>query len=227
MLAAKPAGDFLPAPDPDATVATGNEATRAVSGAPAAVAPLPAVTPGTARVVANGRLIVTEASPSCAQVIGDVDRQVANSNHALAAMVTSMAAIESSLMRAFAGMPTLELPFGGGEAGRRARIFELRTYESHSEAAGRKKIEMFETGGELSLFRKAGLMPGAQDGAATGAPYTVFGYKGKQVRDNIHSSDLIAAFHAFLRSPRSGAHSTSRCRAVRTPTPMRGPRGYA
>ena len=33
--------------------------------------------------------------------------------------------------------------------------------------------------------------------AVTGAPYTVFGYKGKQVRDNIHSRDLIRAFDAF------------------------------
>jgi CDP-paratose 2-epimerase len=39
---------------------------------------------------------------------------------------------------------------------------------------------------------------------ATGKPYTVFGYKGKQVRDNIHSADLVAAFEHFIRSPRSG-----------------------
>jgi CDP-paratose 2-epimerase len=38
----------------------------------------------------------------------------------------------------------------------------------------------------------------------TGTPYTVFGYKGKQVRDNIHSADLIAAFNQFFRAPRSG-----------------------
>jgi len=38
----------------------------------------------------------------------------------------------------------------------------------------------------------------------TGTPYTVFGYKGKQVRDNIHSYDLIQAFDHFYRSPRSG-----------------------
>ncbi|MGB9588042.1 MAG: NAD-dependent epimerase/dehydratase family protein [Armatimonadota bacterium] len=36
----------------------------------------------------------------------------------------------------------------------------------------------------------------------TGKPYTVFGYKGKQVRDNIHSADLIRAFDAFFRKPR-------------------------
>ena len=39
---------------------------------------------------------------------------------------------------------------------------------------------------------------------ATGNPYTVFGYKGKQVRDNIHSADLISAFDQFYRNPRSG-----------------------
>ena len=46
----------------------------------------------------------------------------------------------------------------GGEAGRRSRLFELRTYESHSEKAALKKIEMFNTG-EIAIFRKAGLMP--------------------------------------------------------------------
>jgi CDP-paratose 2-epimerase len=39
---------------------------------------------------------------------------------------------------------------------------------------------------------------------ATGAPYTVFGYKGKQVRDNIHSADLVRAFHEFYKAPRVG-----------------------
>ena len=37
----------------------------------------------------------------------------------------------------------------------------------------------------------------------TGTPYTVFGYAGKQVRDNIHSADLISAFDAFAKAPRS------------------------
>ncbi len=36
---------------------------------------------------------------------------------------------------------------------------------------------------------------------ATGKPYTIFGYKGKQVRDNIHSSDLISAFDEVFRDP--------------------------
>jgi CDP-paratose 2-epimerase len=38
----------------------------------------------------------------------------------------------------------------------------------------------------------------------TAKPYKIFGYKGKQVRDNIHSHDLISAFDHFYRKPRSG-----------------------
>jgi CDP-paratose 2-epimerase len=34
-------------------------------------------------------------------------------------------------------------------------------------------------------------------------PYTIYGYKGKQVRDAIHSHDVVAAFEAFFRAPRS------------------------
>lgn len=40
--------------------------------------------------------------------------------------------------------------------------------------------------------------------AITSTPYTVFGYKGKQVRDNIHSHDLASSFYAFFEKPRSG-----------------------
>lgn len=36
-------------------------------------------------------------------------------------------------------------------------------------------------------------------------PYTVYGYHGKQVRDNLHVSDLVAAIDAFYEHPRKGA----------------------
>jgi CDP-paratose 2-epimerase len=39
---------------------------------------------------------------------------------------------------------------------------------------------------------------------ATGKKYTIMGYKGKQVRDNIHSYDLVNAFYHFYQKPRSG-----------------------
>ncbi|MFL6537078.1 MAG: NAD-dependent epimerase/dehydratase family protein [Chthoniobacterales bacterium] len=38
----------------------------------------------------------------------------------------------------------------------------------------------------------------------TGRPYRVFGYGGKQVRDNIHSFDLVEAFAQFIEAPRAG-----------------------
>ena len=37
-----------------------------------------------------------------------------------------------------------------------------------------------------------------------GDPYTVYGYKAKQVRDNIHSYDLVNAFYHFYRTPKVG-----------------------
>lgn len=38
-----------------------------------------------------------------------------------------------------------------------------------------------------------------------GKPYNIYGYKGKQVRDQIHAYDLVTAFHSFINNPRSGA----------------------
>jgi CDP-paratose 2-epimerase len=40
--------------------------------------------------------------------------------------------------------------------------------------------------------------------AFTGRRYTIYGYKGKQVRDNIHSYDVVRAMEAFAQNPRSG-----------------------
>jgi CDP-paratose 2-epimerase len=38
----------------------------------------------------------------------------------------------------------------------------------------------------------------------SGGPYTIFGYKGKQVRDQIHSHDVVRAFEEFIKAPRPG-----------------------
>jgi len=67
--------------------------------------------------------------------------------------------LESSLHVAFPQMPRLEVPGGEGEGKKPPRIFELRTYRSHSMAAHRKKVEMFEKGGEIAIFRRTGLQP--------------------------------------------------------------------
>lgn len=63
---------------------------------------------------------------------------------------------ESSLLAAFSGVPKLEVPTQ--KTAGKSRLFELRTYESHSKKANKKKIEMFNEG-ELAIFRRAGLAP--------------------------------------------------------------------
>lgn len=60
--------------------------------------------------------------------------------------------VESSLFLAFETMPKLEAPTG------KPTLYNLRIYESHNEAAGKKKIEMFDKG-EISIFRRVGLTP--------------------------------------------------------------------
>lgn len=62
--------------------------------------------------------------------------------------------MESSLLEAFESVPRLEVPK------KEARMFELRTYESPTEPAHLKKMEMFTPKlGELEIFRRAGLQP--------------------------------------------------------------------
>jgi hypothetical protein len=61
--------------------------------------------------------------------------------------------IESSIMKAFAHSPKMVVPSG------KTRIFELRQYQSASEAAGKKKIEMFNDQGEIDIFKRLGFKP--------------------------------------------------------------------
>jgi hypothetical protein len=63
--------------------------------------------------------------------------------------------IESSLMLAFDQCPHLDPP----KEKKDSRVFQLRIYESHSDAKAIKKIEMFNTGGEIALFRRTGVNP--------------------------------------------------------------------
>jgi hypothetical protein len=64
---------------------------------------------------------------------------------------------ESWLLRAFKNVPRVRVP--AETAGNRPRLFELRMYESHSETAALKKIEMFNEGGEIALFDRVGIRP--------------------------------------------------------------------
>ncbi len=62
---------------------------------------------------------------------------------------------ESTLLWAFKNVPRVRMP--AETAGKQSRLFELRIYESHSEAAAQKKIEMFNEGGEIGLFDRLGI----------------------------------------------------------------------
>jgi hypothetical protein len=64
--------------------------------------------------------------------------------------------IDSWLMLAFRGMPKLELPAYCRDM--KPRMFEIRTYESHSELKALKKVEMFNAG-EIDVMREVGLAP--------------------------------------------------------------------
>ena len=61
--------------------------------------------------------------------------------------------VESSVMEAFSGMPSIETPIKSP-----GRILQLRIYESPSVKTGLKKIEMFNNG-EIDIFRRTGLHP--------------------------------------------------------------------
>jgi len=57
------------------------------------------------------------------------------------------------------------------------------------------------TGGAHSGTELHGFLAYLMQCTVTGRPYTVFGHKGKQVRDNLHVRDLVAALWAFAQRP--------------------------
>ncbi|MEJ5237143.1 MAG: NIPSNAP family protein [Limisphaera sp.] len=101
---------------------------------------------------------------------------------------------ESSLMIAFEGMPRLEVPPQTLE--RKGRIFELRIYESHSDRAHRKKVEMFDVG-ETALFKRTGLRPVFFGSTLVGARLPNLTYM--LVFDDMAARD--AAWRAFVADP--------------------------
>ena len=64
--------------------------------------------------------------------------------------------IESRFMKAFKGIPALEIP--AYSANKQDRLFELRLYESHTEDHARRKVKMFNEG-EIDIMRDVKLAP--------------------------------------------------------------------
>lgn len=88
-----------------------------------------------------------------ARLAGDAEfLKVASAFWAAPAAAPAFARVEGSLMSAFAGWPKLSVPKGP------KRIFQLRTYESASDAAHIHKVKMFNDA-EISIFVRTGLAP--------------------------------------------------------------------
>ncbi|MFH1589074.1 MAG: SDR family NAD(P)-dependent oxidoreductase [archaeon] len=60
------------------------------------------------------------------------------------------------------------------------------------------------TGPQHSAVELHGFLTYIVDCAVNKKPYTLFGYKGKQVRDQIHSKDVVNAFWEFYKNPKQG-----------------------
>jgi len=102
--------------------------------------------------------------------------------------------VESTLLRAFDAMPTLEPSAGAGT--NTPRIFEMRTYESHSDRAALNKRAMFNAG-EVPIFRRTGLTP-------VFFGETVVGAKMPSLTYMVTFSDMVArdaAWAAFGKDP--------------------------
>jgi hypothetical protein len=67
---------------------------------------------------------------------------------------TAFSRLESIFIHAFSHNPKLQLPSLKGP--RDQRIYELRSYEGHSEKIFRNKVHMFNEGGEVALFKRLG-----------------------------------------------------------------------
>ncbi len=64
---------------------------------------------------------------------------------------------ESSLLQCFAHMPKVDVPTAMLK--NKSRIYEIRIYESHSVKAGNLKVDMFNNGSEIDIFKDSDLNP--------------------------------------------------------------------
>jgi hypothetical protein len=147
-------------------------------------------------------------------------RKAAAASLALPPVDPPFLSCDSSLIAAVPTLPTIAKPTGA--AAGTARVFELRTYRSATEAAGRRKIEMFEEGGELALFARLGLqvvffgrdlvgpdlpsltyMVAFADEAARGAGWAAFGTHPEWVkmRDDPRYADVVSRIDSTILRP--------------------------
>lgn len=70
---------------------------------------------------------------------------------------TAFVRFERTILRTFNSLPAIAVP--SELMNNTNRIYEIRTYESPSPVAAKKKIQMFNEGGEIDIFKKTGLRP--------------------------------------------------------------------
>ena len=97
---------------------------------------------------------------------------------------------------------SMHSPFGASKAAADLIVQEYGRYFEMSTVAFRGGCLSGPTHAGAQLH---GFLSYLMRCTVTGDHYTVFGYKGKQVRDNIHSYDVVRAFEEFHREPRPGA----------------------
>lgn len=97
---------------------------------------------------------------------------------------------------------TMHTPFGASKAAADLMVQEYgRYYEMHTVCFRCGCI----TGGNHRGVEQHGFLSYLCKCAKEGREYKIYGWDGKQVRDNIHACDLIRAFHEFAKSPSRGA----------------------
>ena len=65
--------------------------------------------------------------------------------------------MDKVIMKAFTHLPEIQVPTQ--KQANKSRIFQVRTYEAPSLTAAKRKIHMFNEGGEIAIFKKTGLQP--------------------------------------------------------------------
>lgn len=106
--------------------------------------------------------------------------------------------MEKSIFRSFDNIPQIEVPTG--LMANKSRIYEIRMYESPTMVAAKKKIHMFNEGGEIEIFRKTGLKPVFFGECISGPSMPVLYYM--LVFNNIQERD--ANWANFSKSPEWG-----------------------
>ena len=65
--------------------------------------------------------------------------------------------MEKAILKAFSSLPEIQVP--KQKKANSPRIIQVRTYEAPSLLASKRKIHMFDEGGETAIFQKTGLQP--------------------------------------------------------------------